>query len=366
MPGKSALVRKLLSWLLIIPACVVGVLLIEVFGGILYPSVVNEGFYKWYDQVIFFDGRDTIFQNIGDIFTYVPDSKIRDIAGFISDKDDFNVSHDYYFRTNNFGLVQDADIIPGRDSLLLLGDSFTEGYGTEPWFRQVSPEIGQLGYQAINGGLVGTGFAQWLKLDRYLADKNIRIRKLVVLFIADDYQRPVWNFNPAVLRCLTALSLCHFGESVIYRLPPAEELPSWIGKIRDSRGPLTRMWLKRQLRTLLPVSYDTLSKFYSSVGRRREKEQSRSAIAELVKIHGPENVAFVQLPQNHDIDNEPNWLGLLARGSIEEAGGKLFDGSKICGLKKTDYRAYDGHPNRQGYAKIAACVTEVIKAWLSD
>jgi hypothetical protein len=221
----------------------------------------------------------------------------------------------------------------------------------------VSPEIGQLGYQAINGGLIGTGFAQWLKLDRYLADKNIRIRKVVVLFISDDYQRPVWNYDPGTLRCLTALPLCHFGESPVYRLPPAEELPSWIGKIRESRGPLTGMWLKKQLRTLLPVTYDTLSKFYSSIRHRDEKEHSRSAIAELVKIHGPENMAFIHLPQKDEINTEPHGLGLLARRSIEEAGGKLSD----CSLTTTDYRAYDGHPNSNGNAKIVACATEVIK-----
>lgn len=349
--------RKLLSWLLIIPSCFLGVLSIEVFGWIFYPTVANEGAHRWYEQVIFFDGRDTVFQNIGDIFTYVPDSEIRNVAGYISGNDDFSVLHDYHFRTNNFGLAQDADIIPGRDSLLLLGDSFTEGFGAEPWFRQVSPEIDQLGYQAINGGLIGTGFAQWLKLDQHLTDENIRIRKVLVLFISDDYQRAVWNYNPDALRCLAALPLCHFGESSVYRLPPADELPSWIGKIRDGRGPLTRIWLKKQLRTLLPVSYDTLSKFYSSIRRRRDKEQSRSAIAELIKMYGPANVAFIHLPQKNEIDREPHELGLLARRSIEEASGKLFD----CGLKPTDYRAYDGHPNSRGNAKIAACATDVIK-----
>jgi hypothetical protein len=57
-----------------------------------------------------------------------------------------------------FGLVQDKDLVRGVKSILLLGDSFTEGQGAEPWFRQIAPQIEKLNYQPINGGLFGTGF----------------------------------------------------------------------------------------------------------------------------------------------------------------------------------------------------------------
>jgi hypothetical protein len=138
----------------------------------------------------FFDGPETIFQNHGDIFTYVPHKGIRNVTAYFFERN-FTVEFDYRFRTNNVGLVQDADVGPERDSLLLLGDSFAEGHGAEPWFWQVSPEIAKLGYQPVNGGLLGTGFEQWLKLERYLSGKSIRIGKLVVLFISDDYARGV-------------------------------------------------------------------------------------------------------------------------------------------------------------------------------
>ena len=103
------------------------------------------------------------------------------------------MEYDYRLRTNNYGLAQATDIMPGRRSLLLLGDLFTEGQGAEPWFRLISPVIDELGYQPINGGVLGTGFHQWLNLDRYLAAQNIQVRKLLVLFISDDYHRPVWS-----------------------------------------------------------------------------------------------------------------------------------------------------------------------------
>src|SRR4029077_1116528 len=182
-------------------------------------------------------------------------SEIRNVTGFLSDND-FIVEYDYRFRTNNFGLVQDADIAPERDSLLLLGDSFTEGQGAEPWFRLVSPEIAKLGYQAINGGLMATGFEQWLKLDRYLAASKVRIEKIVVLFISDDYRRPVHNFRPDELRCLADLSLCRAAEDYLFRLPPGAELSSWIAKIRTARAPvLAKIHFRVRAEALLPASY---------------------------------------------------------------------------------------------------------------
>src|SRR5271165_812191 len=228
--GKPTLMGKLAPWLLIIPSALIGILLVELFCWLFVPSI------GWNApardrRVVFFDGPNTIFENHEDIFTYLPHSEIRNVTGFFSDHD-FAVEYDYRFRTNNFGLAQDADIVPGSDSLLLLGDSFTEGQGAEPWFPLVSPAIEKLGYQPINGGVLGTGFQQWLKLDRYLVANKTQIRKVIVLFISDDYHRPVWHIPPNVFDCLSTSPLCRVEQSYFYRLPPLEEVPSWIARIR--------------------------------------------------------------------------------------------------------------------------------------
>ena len=363
--GRSSFIKKIGPWLLVFPSIMIGVLLVELFCRIFIPSITNvQEIHQWYQRVIFFDGPGTIFQNHEDIFTFVPNGEIRNIAGFISDNG-LNIVYDYNFRTNNFGLVQDADITLERKSLLLLGDSFTEGQGSEPWFRLVSPKIDKLGYQPVNGGILGTGFAQWLKLERYLTSKNVRIRKLVVLFISSDYNRPVFNFNEAALRCLTALPLCRLEASYFYRLPPREELSSWIAKISTSRGPMTKTWFKGSAEALLPASYHVLFKSYMAIIGHRAEQQSRSAISELIRIYGPENVAFIHLPQADELDTGPNDLGLSARRSIQEAGGKLFDGFKLCRLVATDYPANDAHPNSEGYAKIAVCAGSVIERMLA-
>jgi len=360
--------RRGAVWL-IAPSVIIAILLAELLCRLFFPSMANnQSVYKWDQRIIFFDGPETVFQNHGDIFTYVPHKEIRNVTAYFFEHD-FTIEFDYRFRTNNVGLVQDADVGPEQDSLLLLGDSFTEGHGAEPWFRQVSPEIAKLGYQPVNGGLLGTGFEQWLKLDRYLIEKSIRIGKLVVMFISDDYARPVWNFSPPAMQCLSDLARCQIDASIFYRLPSAQELSPWIAKVRAARTPMMKMkeqpWLAARVQTLLPASYH-IYKYFKERGQqpdpgvRRAERQSDAAIAELIGRYGSANVAFIHLPQKDEVDG-PGDLGLRARRSIKEAGGRLYDGLKLCRLTAADYYRNDGHPNRHGYAKIAACTTEVIK-----
>ena len=279
-PGKPIAIGKIGPWLLTIPSALTGIILVELFCWLFVPSI------GWNvpgrdRRVVFFDGPSAIFENHEDIFTYLPRNEIRNVTAFFSDND-FVVEYDYRFRTNNRGLVQDADVVPERQSLLLLGDSFTEGQGAEPWFRLVSPAIEKLGYQPINGGVLGTGFSQWLKLDRYLAAKNIQIRKLVVLFISDDYHRPVWHIPPPVAECLSGSPLCRVEDSYLYRLPPQEEMSSWIARVRTARGP-TKPRLKVSAAALLPASHSVYMYFRQLFLFAQAEKESHASIAELIR-----------------------------------------------------------------------------------
>src|SRR5579864_1333686 len=163
---NPTLLKKIAPWLLVIPSAFIGVLLVELFCRLFCSTPANNES-RLFQRVFFLDGRGAIFRNLDYIFTFTPNNEIRVFTAFFS-KNDFTVEYDYRLRTNNLGLVEDTDVVPGRDSLLLLGDSFTEGLGAEPWFRLVSPEVDKLGYQPVNGGLRGAGFEEWVELDRYL------------------------------------------------------------------------------------------------------------------------------------------------------------------------------------------------------
>jgi hypothetical protein len=297
----SPLTAKIASWLLIFPSIIVGIVAVELFGRLVLPPRDFEGS-GMRNSAIFFYSDGAIFRNEGDIFTYEPHREIRNVTAFFPD-DKFEIEYDYRFRTNNFGLVQDADIVPERKSLLLLGDSFTEGQGAEPWFRLLSPEVEKLGLQPINGGLIATGFRQWLELERYLTGNKVQIRKVVVLYIAGDYSRGVWNFTLAALQCLTNLPLCRVEDSVFYRLPPPDELSSWIAKLRAVRPPMTHQsWLGAHVAAVLPLSY-SVYQYLRTLNAQMGRESS-AAISELIRIYGPENVAFIHLPEKTEVENQ--------------------------------------------------------------
>ncbi len=361
--AKSTLFARMAPWLLAISSALIGILLVEVFCWVFVPNL-GRNIPGRDNRVVFFDGEGPIFENHGDIFTYTPHNTIRNVTAFFS-SDAFAVEYDYRFRTNNLGLAQDADVAPGRKSLLLLGDSFTEGQGAKPWFRLVSPTIERLGYQPVNGGVLGTGFQQWLKLGGYLSSNNIDVSKVVVLFISDDYQRPVWNVPSQVFKCISSPSLCRVEQSYFYRLPPPGEMGSLIARVRDGRRPM-KPHLKFSASALFPASSSVYVYLKQLVTHAQAERGSRAAISELVKRYGRENVAFLHLPQKDEIAGGPNDLGLAARRAIEAAGGTLFDGFKLCQMTPSDYYLNDEHPNAHGYSKIATCTAEVASSLASE
>ena len=98
--GKPTFISKIGPWLLTIPSVLIGILLVELFCGLLVQSIGN---YPGRDRrVFFFDGQNAIFENQEDIFTYLPHNQIRHLLAFFSD-DDFVVEYDYRFRSNNTG-----------------------------------------------------------------------------------------------------------------------------------------------------------------------------------------------------------------------------------------------------------------------
>ena len=83
----------------------------------------------------------------------------------------FNLVNNY-IKTNNLGLVQDNHINFENESVLFLGDSFTEGQGSEAWINKFNGKFNA--YQVVNGGILGTGPEHFYNLENYLSNSKIR------------------------------------------------------------------------------------------------------------------------------------------------------------------------------------------------
>jgi hypothetical protein len=325
--------------------------------------------------IYLYGGQNHVFKNYEGFYVFSPNDKIRVVGAHISTKPPV-VEFDYNIKTNNFGLIGEQDLDQNIDSLLFIGDSFTAGQGAEPWLENISTEVKALNYQPINGGMVGAGFEQFARLDDFLTRNRVAIKKVMVIFISDDYTRKSGNMPVEALKCLEDITECD-GSDVLYPAPVGGDLAPRLERIRQlamsKEQELTEQEdtfnasAKRQLKRFLPASslaYATLKNcinygclsFHLQTCPTQECTVSDSAIQRIVSKYGSENVLFVHLPEKSELGKGPNWIGAMARGAIAKAHGRLFDGIRECGLQLDDYHVIDGHPNARGYDKIANCI----------
>jgi lysophospholipase L1-like esterase len=363
------------NFLLLLASCVCGIAIVE-FGWYCFTSIEPQ----YRDEaeldrqyMLFGGGKEGVFQNIGDFFLYQPASVIHR-ATYFDTREGWVKEFEYEFDTNNIGLVQRESIDPAKPSVLILGDSFTEGQGAKPWFETLVPFFQEKHYQAINGGILGTGFSHWILLHDYLKGKNIAIKKLIVVFISNDYMRPIFYLRQQDIQCLYNYFDC-IGDEWFYGMPPESQRHAFLEKLRKYRvNTINAPGFGNSLRKLLPatrkaygmgrhlaiwVKWRLNARFHLFPEEDLVKDDSFyvKQVRYFSDLYG-KDVIFVHLPDKDELDTGPDAEGIATRAAIRDAGAKLFDGFRGCGLTLSDYYVNDGHPNPAGYAKIATCVRE--------
>lgn len=348
------------SILLAVLSAAAGVLLFEAGCRLLG---VEWGFLKTYDtryRLIGTEPPGEVYRNIDDFFLFQPDRKVRTLAWYDTPAG-WVKEYDYAFRTNNLGLVQDADVQPGVPSLLVLGDSFTEGQGAAPWFNRIAGEIAARGYQPVNGGIFGTGFEQFLRLHDHLLRQGVVVDRVVVIFIASDYRRRVWNFEQWVLDCLGDYRKCN-GYEDLFGLPPDAGQAAFIERLRSIRKgalPWAESGWRYKWRRYLPATSEAYY-FVRYLVDRSSAAGNIAAIERLIATYG-DRVVFVHIPDSWDIVHGLSVDSVDARAVIQRNDGRLFDGFTRCGITAGDFRPNDGHYTEAGYAKLSACVLRAIE-----
>ena len=331
---------------------------------------------------LFFKASKPVFQNYKDILLYGPDNEVRVVAVYFNDQNTYK-EIDYSIRTNNFGLVQDEPLKVGKKSIVLLGDSYTDGFGAEPWFRHFSKHfISDISkdFQPINGGILGAGFQQFWKLENYLLDKKINLQKVVVVFISDDIRRIVFNLEPKLLHCVNGTKPCDGNEGWI-SFKNDREITTIVEKLRHAnRETFSASGYKYQHTAALKIAYQFIRKkmkgerevspLENVVNASPYKEAiagSKEVIAKMLKKYGPENVIFAHIPQKDEIESGgPNLLGELTKEALVNAGAQYYDGFRNCKLNRRDFFVHDSHPNAVGYEKVSNCVLDATKKIFSD
>ena len=279
--------------------------------------------YQWDRRLMFFSEGHNLRNTDWGGFSYQPKELIHAQTYYITNLDPPTIAkeYDYRFTSNSYGLVQLADFSNTKPTVLFLGDSFTEGQGARPWFYELESNWPRMArYQLVNGGIVGTGVEAWGRLYERLSTR-VKIAKVVLIFISDDWNRPVWQFPQQTLECLKAAIRCK-GSEDFYGLPEkpaaaeaqinriAQYRIAYLSQLRDSTNVIMRSAVYRKL--LVPAlrrlngALQTGS-FQSDA--TRQLEISKRVAMSIVTQLGRDNVVFIYLPQRYELDAGPNWFG---------------------------------------------------------
>lgn len=293
------------------------------------------------------------FLNEGKIFKYFPNKKIYNETWYVNT----NLQKKEYsstIYTNNLGLVQKRNITSAEDVELIVGDSFAEGQGAEPWFYSLDREGYSNGRNFVNGAILGTSPVQWEMLKNNLADKyGLQYKSVSAIVLGGSTSGPVWNFSETGLTCLHTGD-CRKPYDDFYGYDFAEkndeEIKNGITKLYESE------------KKFRPVLWKKVKELYASFIPHRNFVaksnviKNREALKRL--LESGQNPGFLLLVTTKwEIPDK--WTS-DAQWVMDFAHQNNFQFS-TCVLVEKDFHTQDGHPNAQGYEKILQCVRKATR-----
>ena len=304
-----------------------------------------------------------VFKPYTNFFKYHSNKKILSEV-FYKINDDFIKEYSYEIITNNFGLVQNNNISREKDSILFLGDSFTEGQGYSAWINKFGGQFKM--YQIINGGLLGTGPKQFEYLENHIS-KNFKISKVIVLYLGDDLRRSILNFNKKNIVCLSNFEKCE-GDENFYGFPLRINEPTqFLEKLEKFRTKhfkkeITFKTVRRDVKSfflelyIIKVPKNFLkNRFYKS--KNEKILNNLSAFSNLIDKYN-DNIIFIQLRQKEEILYGKRYETIFAEEFIKKKTNNHF----VCNFnnKLSNFYKIDGHPNKKGYQALYECVSNIM------
>ena len=348
--------------LLIFSSLLIALLVIEIF---LKKFYYNEHFTFDYKKKFTLYEQGNVFRNIdNNFFTYYPNSNIR-TSLYYYDENLIKV-YDYNIITNNLGLVQKNNIKENHPSILILGDSFTEGQGSSSWIDNFQGYYKS--FQVINGGILGTGPQQFLSLENYLSSKT-NIKYVFVLYVGDDFRRSIFIHNNQTINCLKNYKLCN-GSETFYGFPLNTSSPSmFLQDMKKKRDQVEKKITIKKIRRnfkkkiadlyIYKIPYSLLkNNFYKSKNKKIMK--NFNAIEELINKY-QDKIYFINLKQKQEIlFKKESYETIYARKFIKRKTKNNFK----CNFDNNinNFYLYDAHLNTKGYKNLYSCVLKIFNS----
>ena len=288
-------------------------------------------------------------------FGFKENTDIREAAVDWNGKQ-FDIIYDTLFTTNNIGLVQKKSFDPRKETIVLVGDSFTQGSGAVPWFYRLEETWHNNRYQLSNLGIMGTGVEQWKYMLRWLSSLG-EIKHIFICFITDD-----WNRRRCVVR--------DNKESTGFNFIPWSRRNQivnnltiyYIDKDISTEALLQKSEIIRN--NDLQFSFYKFFKSYQIIKSIFDRKafdvkldeiinNNKLIFEQIISDYGSQNISLLHIPERGEvIQGSYSPLGQKIRQFISSHKLVYIDGLALGGLTANDYHEQDGHPNASGYNKI--------------
>lgn len=317
------------------------------------------------NRIMLFEARAN-FRNYTDSFRYQPSVDVRHITLYSKSKysttEDLKIEFDYTITTNNAGLVMNRNLRRDSSALYVIGDSFTEGQGAEPWFYEIEKKERFRDPQLVNLGILGTGPQQWLSLTESVKQEyNHDVNGIVLNLLPGDMERNPWTFRERELRCLRLVQCDYrfgfqgfrFDSSMNHEDIKKEVLARLKLPVHDFVVSIKEL-LKRS-RVISDIYV-----YFKRENHDQTQKRNEFALTELNTI--AKGNLFINLV-SHRI-NATNSVNSLNYNNYEPAVRliKFLQKNDInykwCDIPETGFHIIDGHPNKNGYRVLSGC-TEV-------
>jgi lysophospholipase L1-like esterase len=335
---------------------IVTLLFIEIF----YHFFFADNFHN--KRFLFITKPSLLDQNKS--FGYSKNTIVREIAVYGNGKK-FHIEYDTSFKTNNIGLVQKKNFDKGKKSIVIIGDSFTQGQGVTPWFYQLEDDWTNNEYQLINLGIIGTGIVQWKDTLQWFSSIG-KINQIFICCISDDWIRPRWYIWENLERNVLVFNLLvknNFKRSrknpVIYIIERDSNYNTILKRANDIAN-LSEGGIKKFFTNFFLSSITHRVFFQEKVPSPNYSEiifsENMTSFDHIISAYGPKKITVLHLPQKQEvIQGEYSELGTKIKNLILSRHIPYIDGLALCKLNKGDFYQDDDHPNASGYKKIYAC-----------
>ena len=357
--------KKLAANILIITvSSVIALLFIEIF----YKSFFADNFHN--NRFLFITKPSLLDQKKS--FGYNKNTYVREMAVYGNGKD-FHIEYDTSFVTNNIGLVQKKCFEQKKQSIVIIGDSFTQGQGATPWFYQLEDDWKNNKYQLINLGIIGTGIVQWKDTLQWFSSIG-KIKQIIICCISNDWIRPRWYLCENPKQNVLAFDILaenklhkNHKKPIIYFIDKDSDHHTILERakhIADSSDAGINDFFKNFFSA--SFTYRTLLKYNLLSPDKNETSNDEVTLSknmtsfdQIISAYGANNITVLHLPQKKEvIQGAYSELGTKIKTFIRSRHIPYIDGLALCKLNEKDFYRDDGHPNASGYKKIYDCFSK--------